>query len=410
MRQRGFPLLKVVTECSGDRTSVELSQERFTASSTAQLASMWQVPVVIHAGGETKRVVLGRSPERAEFPGCEAVVANAGDTGYYRVQYDEGNMARLRAAFATLPATERVGLVADTMALARSGRIQFADYFRLLDALRVETDSAVWENVIDSLEYLDEVFARSPAQPAVRAYSRVLLQPVLGRLGWQPRPGENADTLRLRDMLIEALGRFDDPDTTSRARAMFAAYVAAPSVPIDASIRQGVLRTAARSADAATFETVRQRLRDARTQEEEFLFGGAIVRVRDPKLVRRVLELGLTDEWRPGAANWYTRNIGQYSEHPAVARDFIVDNFTAVQAKASMMSRTWTLPSAFAGFNEKNEAERLLSLQRKLLGPEGMRAAEQAAEWIRGKAAVREREEQRLPDLLRSLTSQTARP
>jgi hypothetical protein len=40
-----------------------------------------------------------------------------------------------------------------------------------------------------------------------------------------------------------------------------------------------------------------------------------------------------------------------------------------------------------------------------------MSAAEQVAERIREKAAVREREEQRLPELLRSLTgSATARP
>ena len=53
--------------------------------------------------------------------GCVPVVANGGDTGYYRVQYDAANMARLRAAYLQLPATERIGLIADTMALASSG-------------------------------------------------------------------------------------------------------------------------------------------------------------------------------------------------------------------------------------------------------------------------------------------------
>jgi hypothetical protein len=82
-----------------------------------------------------------------------------------------------------------------------------------------------------------------------------------------------------------------------------------------------------------------------------------------------------------------------------------------VQAKASQNSRAWTLPSAFTGFNEKDEAERLLSLQRRLLGEEAMSAAEQVAEQIREKAAVRQREEERLPELLRSLTvPATARP
>jgi aminopeptidase N len=408
IRQRGFPLLKVATACTEGRTRVELSQERFTSTGAAQLAAMWQVPVVIHAAGTTRRVILGRAPERVDLPGCVPVVANGGDTGYYRVQYDAGNMARLRAGFAALPPTERVGLVADTMALARSGRLPFAEYFRLLDAMRGEREAAVWEQVIDDLEYLDDVFARTPAQSSVRTYARSLLQPVLGGLGWQPRPGEQAETMRLRDALIEALGRFDDAETTARARSMFAAHTATPPVPIEPSIRQGVARTAARTADSATFETLRRLIRDARSQEDEFLFGGALVRMRDPALVRRVMDIGLTDEWRPGAASWYMRNIGLYSGHPAIARDFVVDNFRAVQAKASLMSRAWTLPSAFAGFNEKGEAERLLSLQRTLLGEESMSAAEQVAEQIREKAAVREREEQRLPELLRSLAAPAA--
>ncbi|MGZ9030551.1 MAG: M1 family metallopeptidase [Burkholderiaceae bacterium] len=404
VRQRGFPLLKVTTECTDDRTRVELSQERFTSTSAAHPPATWQVPVVLHAAGTTKRLILGNSRERIEFPGCRPVVANAGDTGYYRVQYDVGNMARLRATFATLSPTERVGLVADSMALARSGRIPFADYFRLLDAMRGEREGAVWEQVIDNLEYLDDVFARSPAQTSVRAYSRSLLQPVLGRLGWQPRPGEDAHTLQLREALIEALGRFDDAETTARARSMFAAHTATPAAPIDPSIRRGVVRTAARTADETTFEQLRQLIRGARSQEDEFLFGGALVRVRDPALVRRVMDLGLTDEWRPGAASWYMRNIGLYSGQSALARDFVVENFSAVQAKASFMSHAWTLPATFTGFNEKDEAERLLSLQRRLLGEEAMSAAEQVAEQIREKAAVREREERRLPELLRSLT------
>ncbi|MGB2818661.1 MAG: M1 family metallopeptidase [Burkholderiaceae bacterium] len=404
MRQRGFPLLKVFTDCRDGRTHVELSQERFTSTSAAPLAGTWQVPVVIHAAGTTKRVMLGRAPERVDFPGCVAVVANGGDDGYYRVQYDEANMARLRDGFAALPATERVGLVADTMALARSGRIPFAEYFRLLDAMRGEREGAVWQQVIEHLEYLDDAFARTPVQDSVRAYGRSLLRPVFGPLGWQPRGGEDADILRLRDQLIEALGRFDDPETTARARSMFAAYTATPSVPIDPSIRQGVVRTAARTADTATFETLRRLIRGAGSQEDEFLFGGAMVRMRDPALVQRVMELGITDEWRPGAASWYMRNIGVYSGQPARARDFVVEHFAAVQAKSTMMGHAWTLPATFEGFNDEREAKRLLTLQRQLLGEEGMSAAAQVAEQIREKAAVREREEERLPALLQSLT------
>ena len=112
---------------------------------------MWQVPVVVNAGSQSKRLILGREPMHIEFPGCEPVVANGGDTGYYRVQYDPANMARLRAAYPQLPATERIGLVADTMALASCGRSGVAAYFRVLDAIRVERAGTVWQAVLEGL-------------------------------------------------------------------------------------------------------------------------------------------------------------------------------------------------------------------------------------------------------------------
>ena len=179
---------------------------------------MWQVPVVVNAGPHSKRLILGREPMHIEFPGCEPVVANGGDTGYYRVQYDAVNMARLRAGYLQLPATERIGLVADAMALASSGRIGFSEYFRLLDAIREEREGAVWQQVIEGLTYLDGVFAGTSAQTAVRAYGRSLLVPVLGRLGWRPSENDDAGTMRIRDALIDTLGRFDDPDTNQRLR------------------------------------------------------------------------------------------------------------------------------------------------------------------------------------------------
>lgn len=404
IRQRGFPLLKVASECRDGRTRVELSQERFTSSGLGELAAMWQVPVVVRGGEKTTRLILGPVPQQIDFPACVAVVANGGDTGYYRVQYDADNMARLRSAYAQLPATERIGLIADTMALARSGRIEFAEYFRLLDAMRGEREGAIWQQVIEHLAYLDDVFIATPAQASVRAYGRSLLRPVLDRLGWQPLPGEDVGTLRLRASLIDALGRFDDADTTARARALFAAYVATPSVPIDPSIRPGVVRAVGRAADPATFDALRHLLKEATSQEDKFLYGGAMILVRDPQLVQRILDLALTDEWPPGSASWYLRNVGYFSGHPALGRDFVVANFKAVEAKASRAGRAWILPAAFTGFNVDEEADALLATQKRLVGERAMAPAEQVAEQIREKAAVRKREENRLPDLLRAMS------
>ena len=407
VRQRGFPLLKVNTVCRGSRTQVNLSQQRFTSQRGQQRDGTWQVPVVIRAGEQPKRLLLGREPQTLEFAGCAPIVANGSDIGYYRVQYDARNMARLRAHYSRLPPTERIGLVADSMALARSGRIDFNQHFQLLEAVRDERDGAVWEQVIEGLTYLDDALAGTPAQSAVRAYGRSLLQPQVRRLGWQPKANDDAGTLRTRNALIDALGQFDDAQTAQRAVAMFTGATATPPVPIDPSIRAGVIRTAARAADAKTFETLRQLLREATNQEDNHLYGDAMLLVRDPRFVQRILELSLTDEWPPGSAARYARLVGVKSGHVRIGSDFVVRNFDVLSKKASAWAKLWVLPDAYSGFNVATEADELLKVQRHALGENAMEPAKQTAEAIREKAAVRQREEQRLTHLLQTLAHRT---
>jgi len=61
---------------------------------------------------------------------------------------------------------------------------------------------------------------------------------------------------------------------------------------------------------------------------------------------------------------------------------------------------------AYSGFNQERQAEDLLAVQRRLLGDDAMAPAGQIAESIREKAALRAREEESLPKLLKSLSGQ----
>src|SRR5882672_9762838 len=272
INQPGFPLLTVVSRCDGSRTRIEISQHRFMRTSAPLANVTWQVPVLLRAGTSTRRIVLGGEPQKLEIAGCAPVIANADDLGYYRVQYDKANQASLRAAYARLPALERYGLVADALALARAGRIGFVEYLELLPRLGGENESAIWQQVITGFEFLDQAFHASPTQARLRAYARSVLVPVLARIEWMPRSGDDASTLRLRDNLIEALGRFDDGSTIELARKLFAtaAARAGDPAPIPNSIRKGVIFTATRHADDATFELVRGWLRSATSQEDDY--------------------------------------------------------------------------------------------------------------------------------------------
>ena len=82
--------------------------------------------------------------------------------------------------------------------------------------MRDEREGAVWQQVIENLVYLDDVFVATPVQESPSA---PMADPFWDRswpvLGWQPKPDDDAGTLRLRNALIDTLGRLDDAETTA---------------------------------------------------------------------------------------------------------------------------------------------------------------------------------------------------
>lgn len=395
IEQPGFPVLDVATRCVGGRTEVTLSQQRYNDDPASQAAGIWQVPVTLAAGPQTRSLVLGREPQQASFDGCAApVLANAGDAGYFRVRYDAATFARLRSEFATLPAAERIGLLADTYALAESGRVAFIDYLSLVAGGTAGRSASEWRGIIERLETLDLALRGSPAQPALRAWSRRVLAPELARLSWVPGAGDDSQTLSLRADLIEWLGHFEDGPTIARARALEAERPDGAAIP--PSLRGAVLATVARYADEATFERLRAALKAATRAEDARQLRGALTRVRDPKLVARVQALALTDEWDPSRAAWMASAVGPRSGVAEPAYRFVETEFAALSAKDSDWGRPWLLPRAASAFNEAARADELLATQLRLLGEPGRDAAQQEAAGIRLRAGIRQREGTRL--------------
>ena len=148
------------------------------------------------------------APRTLTFEGCDRPIkANFGDVGYYRVRYDEDGLKALGAAFHHLQAADRVSLMADAWAMVLAGLNTPAAYLDLTKRLSNETELAVWDSVIENLQFIDEQYGRSSAREGFRDYARSLLKTAFNRLGWQPRPDEEIKSVLLRNRLIAALGR-----------------------------------------------------------------------------------------------------------------------------------------------------------------------------------------------------------
>src|SRR5581483_448281 len=98
----GYPLLSVaVKKDNGKDMSLELSQQRFYSSAASATASrdrtVWQLPVSV-LDAVQKNVgqdVLSAPAKTFGIRATDQLKLNAGETGFYRVQYDETLLARL---------------------------------------------------------------------------------------------------------------------------------------------------------------------------------------------------------------------------------------------------------------------------------------------------------------------------
>ena len=135
----------------------------------------------------------------------------------------------LTKSLALLTPEDRLNFLADSWALVQAGRAEPASYLVLIDAIGLDDQRAVWDQAIGSLTRLDHLALGRAERPALQAYARSKLRPLLDRLGWDGSgSGDDDDTL-LRSSLIRTLGEFGDADVLAEAKRRFAAFRQDPS-------------------------------------------------------------------------------------------------------------------------------------------------------------------------------------
>jgi aminopeptidase N len=302
IEQPGIPLILLSARCQNDITEVTLRQERFSLNNPYVEKRSWQVPVVIGRPGDTsatQSVLVGDRPARVTFAGCgQPIKANLGNTGYYRVQYDDEAFALLAKSFGTLAAADRVNLLADTWGLVQAGRVDIGRYLDLTALLKDETELVVWQSVADTLGAVDLLFVGHKGRPAFHAYVRDMTRPLQQRLGWDAKPDDNAETLLLRALTIETMGAAGDPVVIAEARKRFDAFVKKPG-SLNPELHSPVANVVGFAADRKSFDALLRLARAAQGSEEKQRYYFALASAADPALGERAIEIARTDKQFP---------------------------------------------------------------------------------------------------------------
>jgi aminopeptidase N len=341
--QPGIPLIEVgPARCSAGRTSVSLRQSQFSADQRTQAAARplsWHVPVRASAGaGEPVRVVTQGSTTALQVPGCGPLLINAGQTGYYRTLYQPQQAAALVSAYDRLGAVDQYGLLADSMALSKTGYQPLATGLNFLAAVPATGNAKVLDEALDQWSSLyegmegNEDLRSAIAMRVVQTYG-----PRLRQLGFVPRDGEAPTDTLLRPNLIYTLGKFGDASVAAEARRLFAAWQQDPNA-IPGSLKGTWLGIAARNADAATWDAIHAKAQQAAGSVERTTLYQLLGRTHDEALARRALDLALTDE--PGETTSAGIITAVAADHPRLAIDFVLAHLPQVNKLVDISGRS----------------------------------------------------------------------
>jgi aminopeptidase N len=339
--QPGFPLLMAdATTCARDgHRLVSLAQRRFAMDDAARTGESWEVPVVVRGvGGAPERLVFSDSPmQTVRLTGaCDGYIVNAGQSGFFRVLYDERNFAALASQFAALEKEDQLGLLLDYWTFGRSGDAPFTNYLELVNALPADADPVIVMDTIASMGALQGYSQGRPSQEAVMAYARRTLHPFMERVGWTPREGESSNVTKMRANLIASLGTLGDEAVIAEARRRVRAAESDPSA-LPAAIRTSALGVYAYNATTADYDALLQRARSAPDFVEQRRMWLLLSSAQDEQLARRTLAMTLGNDIPRQIRTQVISGVN--AGHPRMGWDFLVANRATIEALLDPLQR-----------------------------------------------------------------------
>ena len=392
--QPGVPLITVdAATCAAGKTTLTLTQGEFSKDVPGKKPLLWRTPVTVQAvgGGEAKTLVAGGKGS-VTVDGCGPVVVNAGQAGYFRVQYGPADFAKIVQSFAKLPSIDQLGVMSDTWSMGLAGYQPVTDFLELAKATPNDADPQVLSKIVGVVEAIDGYYDGMPAEQA--AFRKVMfprLSSLLDRVGWTAQAGEPDNVGILRVSLIGALAGLGEPNALAEARRRYAADQTDPTA-VPGPLRKVITAVVAKHADAAAWEALRVRAQAEKTPLIRTQLYTQLAGAIDPALARKALDLALTPE--PGETTSSVMISRVASLHPELAFDWAVANKDKVNEKVDNSARTRFIPGLGASSSNPAMAEKIKAWAAANLAEGSRGEADKAAASVLNRARIRE---QRLP-------------
>jgi len=184
----GYPLVTI----SQDQDRLTIAQQRYFASSleaSAGNVERWPLPLRLLADDNTATALLIEpDATTVTLPAGKILKANAGQSAFLRIRYDEAAIAQLLPLMERqeLSVIDRYGIIGDLYATAQSGLSSSRLALDATAALAREPDYTVWQSLSGGFEALIDTVEDDSLRQRLNDFGHQLVAPNLARLGWSP--------------------------------------------------------------------------------------------------------------------------------------------------------------------------------------------------------------------------------
>ncbi|XP_050424604.1 endoplasmic reticulum aminopeptidase 1-like [Adelges cooleyi] len=312
-RQMGFPVIKITRENSSSSTnavSFTAMQSRFllTAEIAHEVKSRaepspyeykWFVPLSFYTDitsfREQEVVWMNMTDVRFEVdPKVRWLKANVNQSGFYRVNYDNGLwdelIGQLKLNHEVFSAADRASLVDDVFTLCRAGVLNVTVPLELSKYLYKERDYVPWATALEHFQNWSKYLSESSPYRMFLSYMKGLLGPVARSVGWEDE-GTHLEKLMRSDILASAILSGIE-DVVKEAKNKFAEWMY-ENKRIPPNLREVVYLAGIRHGDVKEWNYCWDKYNQSRVPSERKLLLKILGATEDPWLLQRYLSTTL---------------------------------------------------------------------------------------------------------------------
>ena len=384
--QAGLPLVSVDVTCAGGSSRAVLSQERyFRDSAPANAAApLWQIPVCLQSSsGDSRCEVLREKRQEISFNGCPAwVMGNAGARGYYRAAISPAMVRTMAEKVETLSPAERMAVLSDEWALVRAGRHDIGTFMDLVSGFAGERTATVMQTLVTLLRPAGEEFATGSTAAAYRAWVGKLIAPALRDVGVPGTPSDDDERKALRAAVVAIAGGIArDPELLATSRQLVEQELDKPGT-VEPTLFGLLVNLAALRGDAALYDRYLKASKAATSPEVHYQYLYGLTAFTDPALVRRTMDLTLSNEVRSqDAKGVIARMLGNSDTHDLAWR-LVRDRWNEIQKKTGEFVGNTVIVSSLSSFCSASTAAEIKAFFAEHKVPDAERTLQQALERI----------------------------